>query len=135
MALQQHIFCTADASVAWSLAQTCPLQHVLQCGRDVVGGCHGAGAEPAPAPCSASSSSQKQLGLKALTLFVAMQIDDDIVFIQEGAIQALLTEKLTNDRCGQAAGLTAGEAKGLTASCMLPPYRSLSRACTGPPAN
>ena len=39
---------------------------------------------------------------------VAMQIDDDIVFIQEGAIQALLNEKLTNDRWGQAAGLTAG---------------------------
>eukprot|EP00891_Asterochloris_glomerata_P006961 jgi/Astpho2/6961/Aster-x1410 len=54
---------------------------------------------PEVAPCSCSSSSQRQqLGLKAFTLLVAMQIDDDIVFIQEGAIQALLNEKLTNDR-------------------------------------
>ena len=75
---------------------------------------------------------------KGLTPFVALQIDDDIVFIQEGAVQALLNEKLTNDRCGQAAGLTARQAKGLTASYMLSPYRSLlhrSSACTGPAAN
>lgn len=136
--LQQQMLCTADACVTWSVALACLLQQSRSTGvmrtaavMEQQQSLH----LPEVAPCSCSSSSQRQqLGLKAFTLLVAMQIDDDIVFIQEGAIQALLNEKLTNDRCGEAAGLTAEYARGLTASYMMSPYRSLPGACTGPAA-